>query len=90
MQKFVTMRMLNISSPLGGDVEEIGHFQNRKLRSYGTFFFASPLAIEKNGKFQLRELRSHGSILLASPYVQFPFKTIVPMQTFVTMRENQT
>ena len=25
--------------PLGGDVEEIGHFQRGKLRSHGTIFF---------------------------------------------------
>ena len=31
--------------PLGGDVEEIGHFQKRKLRSHGTIFFTSLLIL---------------------------------------------
>ena len=30
--------MLDIASPLGGDVEEIGHVQKGKIRSHGSFF----------------------------------------------------
>ena len=33
--------------PLGGDVEEIGNFQTRKIRSHGTIFLASPLGMPK-------------------------------------------
>ena len=35
--------MLDSASPLGGDVEEIGHFQSGKIRPHGSSFFASPL-----------------------------------------------
>ena len=28
-----------LASPLGGDVEEIGNFQDRKIRFHGTMFF---------------------------------------------------
>ena len=34
---------LDIASPLGGDVEEIGNFQGGKIRSHGSNFLASPL-----------------------------------------------
>ena len=62
-----------LSSPLGGDVEEIGNFERRKIRSHGIFFshgsifLASPLwgDVEELGNFHERKIRSHGTILLA-------------------------
>ena len=44
---------LDIASPLGGDVEEIGNFQDGEIRSHGTTFFASPLGgdVEEIGNF---------------------------------------
>ena len=49
--------------PLGGDVEEIGHFQRGKLRSHGTIFFTSLLILcggdlEEMIDFQRRKQRS--------------------------------
>ena len=37
------MVALFLASPLGGDVEKIGDFQGRKIRSHGSIFFVSPL-----------------------------------------------
>ena len=55
---------LDIASPLGGDVEEIGHFQSGKIRSHGTIFFASSLVsdVAKISHFEMRSIPSHGSI----------------------------
>ena len=52
-----------MASPLGGDVEEIGNFRRRKIRSHGSIFFCitSWGDNEKIGEFQEREIRSHGS-----------------------------
>ena len=52
--------------PLGGDVEEIGHFQKRKLRSHGTIFFTSLLILcggdlEEMIDFQNGKQRLQGS-----------------------------
>ena len=45
-----------LASPLGGDVEKIGHFRSRKKRSHGSILLASPLGgdVEKIGDFQNR------------------------------------
>ena len=53
----VTKNKLDIASPLGGDVEEFGHFQRLKLRPHVTScynFLASPLEgdVEKICHFQ--------------------------------------
>ena len=42
------------SSPLGDDVEKIGHFQRGESRSHGSNVFASPLGgdVEKIDHFQ--------------------------------------
>ena len=50
-----------LASPLKGDVEKIGEFQEGKIRSHGSFFLASPLGgdVEKIGNFQERKIRSH-------------------------------
>ena len=63
-----------MASPLWGDVEKISDFQERKIRSHGTFFgkyfhmvfFSSPLGgdVEKISDFQSRKIRSHGSNLI--------------------------
>ena len=51
--------------PFGGDVEEIGHFQRRKLRSRGTIFSTSLLILcggdlEEMIDFQSGKQRSEG------------------------------
>ena len=53
-----------LASPLGGDVEKIGDFQDWKIRSHGSIFLASPLGgdVEKIGDFHEGKIRSHGSI----------------------------
>ena len=64
MRKYAKLKMRNIrshgsifASPLGGDVEKIGHFQWRNIRSHGSIFLASPLRgdVEKIEYFQRGE-----------------------------------
>ena len=58
-----------LASPHGGDVEEIGNFQERKIRSHGTIFshgrnFLASLFggdVEEIDNFQERKTRSHGT-----------------------------
>ena len=49
------------ASPLKGDVEKIGEFQEGKIRSHGSFFLASPLGgdVEKISDFRKGKIRSH-------------------------------
>ena len=44
--------------PLGGDVEEIGHFQIEKLRSHGTIFFTSLLILFGGDLDEMIDFRS--------------------------------
>ena len=72
-----------LASPLGGDDEKIGDFQQRKyvhmvplLLFFDTyvqmvaFFLASPLGgdVEKISDFQKEKIRSHGSLFLANTF----------------------
>ena len=61
---------LDIASPRGGDIEEICHFQRKKIRSHGSIFFlASPLGsdVEKISDFQSGKYVHMVALFLASP-----------------------
>ena len=90
MQKFVSMHMLDISSPLGGDVEEIGHFQKEELTFTLDHFFCYRrlgAMLKKVAIFYYVHMASFFGITLR--VVSF-LKMIVPMQKCVTVHDSQT